>query len=583
MRFSSFAHATIVLLFHFFLSAQFCFSAEDDVSDLIRSAPDKKLTYKYSNATIIISGDKEYEMNTGEHGSGFFSCRNISEMEDLAKNSEKLVIELDESSDMNIVSRLMRSYRNTHESDDNLELKLWRPDEKYKDYDYKAKISLNKNRYSDREPVMLTLKIRGENDKWSVAWQLFTPCSLRIRDEKGGDIDFLAYPVSGLDDAIRSKIWAGMEENSFDLSSFIDPYYGVEHIYKFSPGKYTVTYYFYSPYRPIGVGKRHYADAECRWGQNHSNTVTFEIFEDKNAGKADIKALFRSAYKFIDENKPEDAIGEFKKVVRSTKDFSNVRKAIEHIMIIRRLAYYEPLQFMKNIARKHAFHRYGDDLRKAIEDYEKEVKNSLNRCFEANSLGLSLLHIRTEESREIIERFIKCRDSFWTKEGVDEAEEKFFKNFHLEGYIKFPQLRPILEKKIADPEKCSKELLELYLETSERDFPKSPQTMKAFLQKYPLPVLEYYAENKSPRELVPFFAQYFDDETNTWGNGEVQAHVSDAAFKAFENAVGLNLGFSKDHDGDYCRISHRNQIRDILKQWWKVHEHEYGLTTSAGK
>ncbi|HCE46142.1 MAG TPA: hypothetical protein DET40_21570 [Lentisphaeria bacterium] len=554
--------------------------AQDNISNSINSVSDEQKSFTYKKATIRISGDNDFEYETstcasGEYG-GRASSHKISEMEKISKISYGLVLELDESSDMETVSRLMKSYRSSHLSDENLDLKLWNLDERYQDY--KAEISLDKKQYIDYEPVILTLKINNENDK-AASWKLFTPSSFRIRDERGKDVDFLAYPVSGRDQVIRSKVIVAIKEKSFDLTSFTDPYFGMEYIYRFPTGKYTVTYYFYSPFRPIGVGKSHYVDGECRWGRFHSNTVSFEISEGGNHPKTDVDALFQNASKFIDENKPEEAVGAFKKIAASTRDFSSIRRAIENIVIIRHLVHYNGTPLIGNHAQMPS---YVNNLRKGIKDLLEESRNSVSPWIDPLSLGLSLLHIPKEESRKIIERFLKCSDDLECRGGIDKTEKEFFREFRLEDFIVFPQLKSILEEKIADPKTCNRKLLEIYLKVPEREFPKSPKIMIGLLQKYPKVVLEYYAENKAPKELVPFIAQYFDDEEDTWGNGTVHVHVSDAAFKAFENAVGLNLGFKKD-DRYYDRISSRDSIRALLKQWWKLHGREYGGTENADK
>ena len=457
---------------------------------------------------------------------------------------------------------------------------MWNPDKEFKGY--KADIAIDKNQYFDDEPVMLTLKITdGRSDKAS--WSLFTPSRLRISDEKGKDVDFLAYPVSGTDDVIRSKLWGSIKEKTFDLTSFTDPYYGVEYIYRFPPGKYTITYYFYSNSRkPIGVGSSH-LDGECRWGKLHSNTIPFEISERKPRMPIDTEELFRKASKLIDENKPEEAVGEFRKIVASTSDFPTVRRAIENIIIIRHLVHYNdvlPAGKKANMNRRPP--SYGDNLRKGIEDFAQKSRKSRNQWIEPLSLGLSLLHVPMETRKEIVDRFLKCPDHFWVGGEIDKAEEEFFKDFRLGDFIAYPQLRSILEEKIANPKTCKGKLMEIYLKIPEQDFPKSPETMLAFLRLYPPNVLEYYTENQAPKELVPFIAQYFDDEKTTWGNGAVQAHVSDAAFAAFETAVGFNLGFQKDPTRDYDRISFRDIIKTLLKRWWKIHGYEYGFTENTG-
>lgn len=526
---------------------------------------DMKDIFRYAKSKIRVSREHSF-VDVVRIDGGMFGCgssNNIREMEELARTSHDLILEIDETSPADVVEQLVSSYFTSHVSVDNLTMKYWDPEEKFEKY--KAEVCMDKSIFFDDEPIMLTTEISGAD----ASWRLFTPTNLRIRDENERDVNILLYPVTDRDSVMRSKVWDSRTKQIIDLTSFVEPYYGVEHIYKFSPGKYTATFYFYSHYKTQTVGLESYAAmGSRRWGKLHSNTISFEIYDRKDHPQLDIDELFQQASKQIDKNLPHDAVKTFKKIVSSSTEFSVIQKAIRNMILIRHIVRYDDTS------------RYQEkNLRTEMDNFVEKAGNNPNRQLESIVLSLSLLHVPMEVRKELICRYAKCKDSFWNNTPVDKSEEEFFKDFYPGNFFSFPQLRPILEEAIANPQTCSRTLRDNYLSISEQDFHKEPKIMLGFLRTSPSDVLSYYSKNKAPRELVPFIAQYFEDKTNTWGNGSIQANVMDGAFEAFEKAVGLNLGFPDDQQ--YDRIHYRDAIKMIVKRWWKLHAFEYGVTEDA--
>jgi hypothetical protein len=81
-------------------------------------------------------------------------------------------------------------------------------------------------------------------------------------------------------------------------------------------------------------------------------------------------------------------------------------------------------------------------------------------------------------------------------------------------------------------------------------------------------VLEHFCKVPAPIQLLPLIVPFFDDTTPLWGKSTIQAQLRDAAFMAFEKAVGLQLGFGRLHAN---RVRHRDAIREILEDWRRRH------------
>jgi hypothetical protein len=487
----------------------------------------------------------------------------IHRMEGYLAESDRAALMLDEESNMDAVSRLIRHFAITHGRWVKAALERRDPAERFQKYE--ATLRLPKQEFSTDEPIPLVLEIRPkeppkEDDFVPDApWWLFSPTHLKVEDDRGREINLFTQPVSTQTGGIRSKVFYGLKEKTIDLASFVVPYYGIEFVRRWEPGAYRVTYYFYADLdeasEPVDFMRPH------AFASQSSNTVTFTVKKAEGGKPPDTAAMMAAAAGLVEKNLANDAAEAYKRVVLASRDQATIQQAIRQVLLIRSRVSFDEEEYRLKDGQRLA------DL------MSKDINEDWIRGY---SLELSLLHLAPAECRAWVARYLKIHR---VQEGMDtpdmteaeaDKEGAFWGEARLEWLFLFPPFKPMLDEALQHPDTCPSYYIGVYLVQVE---PKDPAIMKAFLARAgldPIQVLLYYQGHKAPLELVPFIQRHFDD-----------AGIPDLAMQVFEKAVGLNLGFIDNGTSRPRRGDSHDAVRALLDKWWHWHARDYGVTPGA--
>jgi len=437
---------------------------------------------------------------------------------------------------------------------------------------FKPVLRMDRAEFRVGEPIPLTIESHKPDgadertpDHPGVPYARFSVLFLRILDEDGNEVNPFLHPVSESDGVIRSKVIYGIEKKSIDLTSFLEPYYGVEYVYLFEPGTYRVTYYMHAFLHngmPEMFEKR-------RLGSKTSNTVTFTVKPAEADKRADPDALWTEAERLLAQAKPNEAVDTYKRVILHTKDQATAEKAIRQVLAIRRVASY-------------------DDLNGEFEDAplaqrlaNLKQNDEAMRTLTGDARRLSLLHIPEEERRAWLKAWLDLQelDYRWRRgkplspeQGKRlEREWEVGDNLHFDRLFNYPQFRPFLDEAIKRPDECPIGYLQSYLDIVED---KDPAVLRAFLERDTRTVLGYYhypTLRTPPMELVPFLPAHFDDE-----------FIGPWAVDVFIRAAGLDLRMDPT-PSEYGSRPHVSQetIRSFVNAWWQAHAVDFGATAGA--
>ena len=491
----------------------------------------------------------------------------IHRMEGYLAEFDRAVLLLEDQSNMDAVSRLIRHFAITHGRWMKAALERRDPAERFQKY--QATLRLPKQEFSTDEPIPLVLEIRpkeppkNEDDFVPDApWWLFSPTHLKVEDDRGREVNLFTQPVTTQTGGIRSKVFYGLKEKTIDLASFVVPYHGIEFVRRWEPGAYRVTYYFYADLdeaaEPVDFMRPHVFAGQS------SNTVTFTVKKAEGGKPPDTAAMMAAAAGFVEKNRANDAVEAYKRVVLASHDQAAIQRAIRQVLLIRSRVSFDEEEYRLKDGQRLA------DL------MSKDVNESWIHSY---SLELSLLHLAPAECRAWVARYLKIHR---VQEGMDapdmtqaevDKEGAFWAEARLEWLFLFPPFKPMLDEALQHPDTCPSYYIGVYLVQVE---PKDPAIMKAFLARDPVQVLDpiqvlmYYQEHKAPLELVPFIQRHFDD-----------AGIPDLAMQVFEKAVGLNLGFIDDGTSHPRRGDSHDVVRALLDKWWQWHARDYGVTPGA--
>lgn len=488
----------------------------------------------------------------------------VSCMEDLIRELDKTVLAVDGTSNPEMVHRFVDTYLGKPGFWKEIALGPGDPDKRWEGYD--VRLSMDKTEFVQDEPVPVTMSVTTD-DPWGSPWWFLSPDHLRVQDAQGRDVSLFHRPVSGFDNRVRSKVFVTAKERTADLTSFVEPYHGIEFVNRFEPGTYSVTFYFSFdwPHQDNCIEPEDFA-YPCVWGPKKSNTVTFTVRAAESKPSVNIDALFEKGGELVAKSKANDAVRTYKQVILNTVDQQLIEKAILQILLIRSVSAHDD---------EGLYEKPEEEAKKPLPErirvYLKENVERFGGLHCVSWLGplafrLSVLHLAGNEARRWYGEYIGFRagEFDWdTPEGReltlrwDEADGA--RLFH------FPLYRALLMADLGNAKGCPRQCAEIYLRLpGEKDV----ELLRKLLHKHPDPVLEHFCEVPPPRELLPDIERYFDDRTSIWGESTIKVERRDAAYLAFERAVGLRLGLRR-LDAD--RVRQRDAILEILEDWRRRH------------
>ncbi|MHC4251140.1 MAG: hypothetical protein ACYS9X_18625 [Planctomycetota bacterium] len=515
----------------------------------------------------------------GPRGTSFrFSARqsggtvsDAARMDRLIGEHDLLQLDVEPKSDPTMVRRFMEAYLKKPGFWKRITLSPRDPDERWEGYE--ARLDMDKRESAEGEPIPVMMGVTT-TDKWGSPWWLLTPDRLRVRDSDGRDVNLFRRQVTGFDGLIRSKVFATTKERTIDLTSFVEPYHGMELVNRFAPGTYSVTFHFsYAwPHQDDVIGPEDFVHP-CVWGPMKSNTVTFTVRPAEDARPVDVDSLFREAERSVAASDADGAVRAYKQVVLSTDDQKVLEKAIAQVLLIRAIEKHDERDLFPDEADEEAAlvlidpaarKERAKPLRRRMDEFPSEWDRS-RASIRREAFRLSLLHVSRAEAERWYREFIRCRAGEFDWETPEEKEIQSRWDGVGDEFFNYSPFRDFLLRDVAKPDTCPKPCVEIYLRLQGK---KDAALLRELLRAHTDVVLHHFCEDPAPRELLGDIARYFDDRTRTWGNGPIQAERRDDAMLAFERAAGLDLGFGLPHQSFVPeRIPRREAIRAILENW----------------
>jgi len=302
-----------------------------------------------------------------------------------------------------------------------------------------AQLELNKEEYVAGEAIFATLKI-AENESWQrkkvANWWLYSPECIRIQDENEKDVALLVYPLCEPDQYIRSKIFRAFSSKTIDLTSFVEPNFGVEYVFRFTPGKYTATFYFTFEYLHERDGFGYYDMAHPKvWGRFASNSVTFAVRKATKKHDRDIRELLKKAEQAVTKNKADESVAIYKEIILGCGEQTQIQAAIQQIRLIRRCRSYD-YEILRKIPTITENQPLAAQIRALLEKQGGFLP-------EKTSLRLSLLHVPESERitwcRRYARNMLPREKSKYASIEEEAAEDQLFHDLGFEELFHFPQ------------------------------------------------------------------------------------------------------------------------------------------------
>jgi len=521
-------------------------TAEEDRPDTVRMEVDSGDGAQYSLRT-----GKSYSWGYGWHW---------DKLEKMVADKDRLILDVDGSTNRQSLQRLIDLYLQKPGFWKEIKLTPADPDRRFAHCE--ATLRIGKSEFAQGEPIPIELNFVCEYHLGQ-EWAFCSPVFLQVQDAQGREVNLFQRPVVEASGGIRSKVFgaAQPEDRIIDLTAFKEPYEGAEFVYRFEPGTYTATFHFSIGWprgHLLGSGMVHLMDPRI-FGPKCSNTVTFTVRPAKPASPEEAEALIKKGDALVAESKANEAVAAYKRAVLALADQARIEAVIRQLLLVRALEAFDAMPPDDDHPKKPLPERIKAFM---VQYGEGEMPDWVKQ----EAFGLSLLHLSADQAPVWYRRFLKhCSLDF--DSDYESPEGKNISRFGdcRVDLLSYPLYRSLLMEDFRCGKDCPKEAIGIYMSAVE---PKDTEFMRLALAAQPETVLEYYGRVRAPRELLPDIARFFDNHTNTWGNGRgTQACLCDAAFKAFEKAAGLDLGFSATEERDFERVKNRKAIREFLENW----------------
>jgi len=470
----------------------------------------------------------------------------LDEDVDRVRAADEVFLELNDTSSTRAVPLLIEAYRKTHGPWTTVHLSTTGPDWLFESH--KAVLSAAKTEFEQGEPVLVTLRTEPE-----VHWRDLTVLHLRIQDERGCDVNPFLTPVCAGDGVVRSKIDTTLDGVTFDLTCFLLPYDGIEYVCRFAPGRYTVTYYFV-----VGTGagfappQWEMLATSRQWGRLHSNSVAFTVLpraREEPAGSVGMLGLVKALLARREANRAVDAC---KRIILASSDERTIFEAISCIRSIRDQVSWDD-------------DKWRDEkwMAERIAAISLRAPESLSEDRKQHILTLVLLHLSAHTRRELFHKWVReCADAGTDLSEPEWSDERLSALCSRELYA-FPQFRPLVEEALRSPGTCPWPCAEAYF--SRHFGGRELAVVRGLLPVFPQTVLDYYADHKAPKQLLPHFLPYLDvDDEGT----------ADLAAAAIEKAAGLSIGLIRRKENGRPAFGNfvvdRPTVRKLLRQWWEM-------------
>ncbi|MHC4250387.1 MAG: hypothetical protein ACYS9X_14760 [Planctomycetota bacterium] len=452
--------------------------------------------------------------------------------------SRRTVLRFDGTADPEFLAKLVRTFGETHGFWQEIALAERDPDAEFEGCE--ATVSLDRLSYAADEPVLLRIDVSRD-----VGTDTLTPWHVRIVDSRGEEVNILTRSLGG--GHLYLAPVNRLPTKTFDLTSFAAPFSEEDYVWRFAPGRYSVTFHFsvgWPEWRKPFEGVRELGPRE--WGSKTSNTVSFEIRETPPPSPERVRAMLDEAARLAEGARALDVATSWPEKDARTREAVDVLKRV--IVISSDLA--TVLEAVRRIGAVRADERFDPDAPP-----------------DSDALVLALANATERDRRAACDRYVRA----WKRDMRDEAdpvETKLVRSFPFRAFFEHPQFRPILEKQVRR-EAVEYPYAEVYLWHAG---PKDAGVMARLLAQYPAQVFAYYDRRKVPPEVAALLPAYFGSETLVCEGSFGKWLCADAALAAFELAAGLDLGYRERAD----RIRDRELIAGVLRRWWRRNRNAFG-------